>query len=504
MSEIGSGSRSLAGRYVLHRVLGRGGMATVYEGHDQRLDRRVAVKVVPVAGTEPTARQRFVQEAQSTARLFHPNIVALFDAGEVDGSLYIVMEFVAGRTLADEIKDRGRFATSHASTIAISVLAALDHAHRAGLVHRDVKPSNIMLADDGTVKLLDFGIAKRLDDLAGSLTTVGGIVGTPKYLAPEQVEGRPATPASDVYAVGVVLFEMLTGTPPFDGASPVATALAHAVAPVPDVSSLRDDLPETVVRALDTALRKDPAARFQTAAEMGEALTEAAGATSLVPGDRPEPRTPTMRMLPPPQPRDSTRPFERTRTSALARPREPTQIFPAGGYRRRRPAAWWLLSVAVLSVGAGVLIWWVSSSDPEESTAPPTATAGPAITTTVPGTTTVPATTTAPATTTTGAATTANPATVDGLLAALRANPDGYGPHADEIIKKLDAIARGGNKAGERAADLLEKVTEWVDDGEAPPAALSTLEAVLAPLIQPASDEDDDEENGNGNGNGND
>lgn len=436
----------------------------MYEGHDERLDRRVAVKVVPVADTDPTARQRFVREARSTARLPHPNIVAVFDAGEADGSLYIVMEFVAGRTLADEIKVQGRIATEHATAIAISVLAALGHAHRAGVVHRDVKPSNIMLADNGTVKLLDFGIAKRLDDLAGSLTRVGGIVGTPKYLAPEQVEGRPATPASDLYALGVVLFEMLAGAPPYDGESPIATALAHAVAPVPDVSSLRDDLSATLVRVLDTVLKKDPAARFPTAEEMRDALT-ATGATGPASTRRPAP----------------------------VRPRDATQIFPAGGYRRRRPAAWWLLSVVALSAGAGVLIWWVASGDPEESTARPTATetAGSAITTTV------------PATTTTAPTIAANPTTIDGVLAALRADPDAYGPHADEIIKKLDAIGRGGNKAGERAADLLEKVTKWVDAGEAPPAALATLEAVLAPMIEPASDNGGDD-NGNENGNGND
>ena len=195
---------------------GAAGMAIVYEGHDRRLDRRVAVKVVPAVATEPEARQRFVREARSTARLSHPNAVAVFDAGETDGYLYIVMEFVEGRTLAAELNDRGRIEPAEATTVAVSVLAALGHAHSAELVHRDVKPSNIMLSDDGTVKLLDFGIARRLDDLAGSMTKGGGVVGTPNYLAPEQVAGRPATPASDQYAVGVVLFEMLTGAPPFD------------------------------------------------------------------------------------------------------------------------------------------------------------------------------------------------------------------------------------------------------------------------------------------------
>ena len=151
MIEVKSGPRLLAGRYVLHRELGRGGMAIVHEGHDRRLDRRVAIKVVPVAATEPTARHRFVREARSTARLSHPNAVAVFDAGDSDGYLYIVMEFVDGRTLAEELSACGRIEPTRATAIALSVLVALDHAHSTGIVHRDVKPSNIMLTDDGTV-----------------------------------------------------------------------------------------------------------------------------------------------------------------------------------------------------------------------------------------------------------------------------------------------------------------------------------------------------------------
>jgi len=352
------------------------------------------------------------------------------------------------------------------------VLVALDHAHSTGIVHRDVKPSNIMLSHDGTVKLLDFGIAKHLDDLAGSVTNEGGVVGTPKYLAPEQVAGRPATPASDLYAVGVVLFEMLAGAPPFDGDSPIATALAHAVAPVPDVSSLRDDLPATWVRAIDKALAKDPADRFTTALEMRNALT----ANLMNTASDNKPLEPTMRMPPPPEPPDLARASERTPAPRPARAPESTQILPAEGYRRRRPAAWWLLGVAALVVVAGVLIWAVSSNDPGESAASPT-------TTSVPVTTTI-------------------PTTLDGVIAALQANPDAYGPHAGEIIDELAAIQRGDNP-NERADALLEQVTTWVDAGEATPATLSVLETVLTPLIESASANDATADGGKGNGNGN-
>ena len=243
-------------------------MAMVYAGRDRRLDRQVAVKVVPVAVTEPVGRARFVREARSAAGLCHPNAVAVFDAGEADGYLYIVMELVEGRSLATVLAESEPLDPAQATAIAASVLAALGQAHSAGIVHRDVKPSNIMVSYGGVVKLLDFGIARRLDDLAGEVTAAGEIVGTPKYLAPEQIEGRPTSPATDVYAVGVVLFEMLAGVAPFNGDSPVATALAHTTAPVPDVRALRPDVPNWLAMAIGRAMAKDPVDRFADAAAM--------------------------------------------------------------------------------------------------------------------------------------------------------------------------------------------------------------------------------------------
>ena len=436
MIGVDSTTRLLAGRYVLERLLGRGGMAMVYAGRDRRLDRQVAVKVVPVAVTEPVGRARFVREARSAAGLCHPNAVAVFDAGEADGYLYIVMELVEGRSLANVLAEAEPLEPSQATAIAASVLAALGQAHAAGIVHRDVKPSNIMVSYGGTVKLLDFGIARRLDDLAGEVTAAGEIVGTPTYLAPEQIEGRPTSPATDVYAVGVVLFEMLAGVAPFNGDSPVATALAHTTAPVPDVRSLRPDVPDWLAVAIGKAMAKDPADRFADAAEMQAALTEPSTASTGV-----------------------------LRTSAVAS--EPTQVLPSDGYRRRRRRPWWLVGVAALAV-ASLVAWtmasglfsFITSGDPPEQRS---AQASP---------------TTSPVT-----VTTAVPTTIGGVIAALQANPDAYGrQHTTSIVDELVLIEQG-DEPSERAANLLDSVAEWVEVAEVTPATLALLEPVLTPLI---------------------
>ena len=391
MIGVDSTTRLLAGRYVLERLLGRGGMAMVYAGRDRRLDRPVAVKVVPVAVTEPVGRARFVREAQSAAGLSHPNAVAVFDAGEADGYLYIVMELVEGRSLGNVLAEAGPLEPSQATAIAASVLAALGQAHAAGIVHRDVKPSNIMVSYGGTVKLLDFGIARRLDDLAGDVTVAGEIVGTPTYLAPEQIEGRPTSPATDVYAVGVVLFEMLAGVAPFNGDSPVATALAHTTAPVPDVRSLRPDVPDWLAMAIGKAMAKDPADRFADAAEMQAAL-------------------------------DRTLDGVHQRPPNIGGASEPTQVLPSDGYRRRRRRPWWLVGVAALAV-ASLVAWtmasglfsFITSGDPPEQRSAQAS----------PTTSSVPVTT-------------AVPTTIGGVIAALQANPDAYGrQHTTSIVDEL-------------------------------------------------------------------
>jgi serine/threonine-protein kinase len=345
-----------------------------------------------------------------------------------------------------------------AAAIAGSVLAALAQAHIAGIVHRDVKPSNIMVSYDGMVKLLDFGIARRLDDLAGDLTVGGAIVGTPTYLAPEQLEQRPTAAATDLYAVGVVLYEMLVGVPPFSGDSPAATADAHLNAAVPDVRAVRPDIPASLAVTVRRAMAKDPAQRYSDAPAMQAALTEGSvDSTSVL------------------------------RPSAS----EPTQLLLPVAYRHLRRRPWWLVGVAALVIG-GFVAWnlatglfsFITSGDaPESRSALASATTSLATTTTAP-------TTTAPTTTV--------PSTIAGLIAALQANPEGYArQHTTAIVSELVRIEQG-DAPSERAAALLDDVAAWVDNSEVTAATLALLEPVLTPLI--ATPVDDGGGNGNGGG----
>ena len=235
------GMRVLADRYALEHELAVGGFARVYRGTDRRLGRPVAVKLLEVgriATADPEARRRFVREARSSAGFTHPHAVTVFDAGEADGELFIVMELVDGPSLANAMAERGPFPEGDAVRIATQVLSALSAAHASGIVHRDVKPANILLDARGDAKLADFGIAKRFDDLTDSLTATGLIVGTPRYLSPEQARGEPISPASDLYAVGVILHEMLAGAPPFADESLLATANRERH-PIPRVDVVR-------------------------------------------------------------------------------------------------------------------------------------------------------------------------------------------------------------------------------------------------------------------------
>ncbi|MDQ3106510.1 MAG: serine/threonine protein kinase [Actinomycetota bacterium] len=269
-------SALLAARYRLGTTLGSGGMATVYEALDERLERTVAVKILrPDMAARVDVRARFEAEARSAARLTHPNVVAVFDTGEDDGVPFIVMEKLPGETLgdrmaasADEVAD-----SNWVLRVAGDVLGALGAAHAAGTVHRDVKPGNILMAGDGCAKVADFGIAKSLEVAeAADLTSTNQLIGTPAYVAPERILGEPATVRSDLYAMGVVLYEALSGRKPFAGTTPVATAYAIRHETPPALGTLRPDLPAHVVAAVERAMDREPARRFATAAEMAEAL----------------------------------------------------------------------------------------------------------------------------------------------------------------------------------------------------------------------------------------
>jgi serine/threonine-protein kinase len=273
----------LGGRYRLEERLAAGGMGTVWAATDQVLNRRVAVKVLN-EGLADDERfiERFRREAKAAAGLLHPNVAGVFDYGEEDGRPYIVMELIEGETLADRLARDGRFPPEEVARVGADVASALAVAHQAGILHRDVKPANIMLTNRGEVKVMDFGIAAEV--LAGStgLTGTGMVMGTAKYLSPEQATGRPSTPASDLYSLGAVLYEMLAGRAPFEAPSPMATALAHANDPAPALAELVPDVPPRLASVIERTLDKDPETRPASATVLA---AELAGDTAAAPDD---------------------------------------------------------------------------------------------------------------------------------------------------------------------------------------------------------------------------
>ena len=265
------------GRYRLERPLGRGGMATVYLGRDSELDRPVAVKVLAenLAG-DIAFRKRFLREARLAARLSHPNVVGVYDAGEdADGRLYIVMECIEGETLADVLRARRRLPAAEAVGLALQACRGLADAHAAGLVHRDVKPQNLLLRKDGTLKIADFGIARAAE--ATALTKVGTVLGTAAYLSPEQALGEEVTSAADVYSLGAVLYELVTGRLPYEFDSLADLAAKQAEGTITPMSDLAPDVPERVEDAVMRSLARNPQYRPSSAAELGRELAPEGG-----------------------------------------------------------------------------------------------------------------------------------------------------------------------------------------------------------------------------------
>ncbi len=260
-------------RYQIERQIGAGGMARVWLADDRLLGRKVAVKILSDRyASDPDFVERFRREASAAASLSHPNIVAVFDRGEAEGSYYIVMEYLPGPDLKEIIKDHGRLAPRHAVDAALQILAALGAAHKRDVIHRDVKPQNVIVAEDGHLKVTDFGIARAGDD--AGMTEVGSVIGTAQYLSPEQARGDDVTTASDCYSVGIVLYEMLTGRVPFDGDKPVAVAMRQVNEPPIAPRLLNPDVPPGLDAIVVKALEKRPGSRYRTAEEFSAALLE--------------------------------------------------------------------------------------------------------------------------------------------------------------------------------------------------------------------------------------
>jgi eukaryotic-like serine/threonine-protein kinase len=346
------------GRYRIIRKLGAGGMADVYLAEDQELGRRVAIKILNDRhAADDSFIERFRREAKNAAGLSHPNIVSIYDRGEAEGTYYIAMEFLDGRSLKELIVGRGPAPIKTAIDYARQILAAVGFAHRHGIVHRDIKPHNVLVGSEGRLKVTDFGIARSG---ASQMTEVGSIIGTAQYLSPEQARGAPVDQTSDLYSVGVVLFEMLTGQVPFTGDTPLEIAMKHLSEVPKPPSELRPEVPHDLDSVVLRALAKDPSERYQGADEMDADLarvleglpvdpeTETA-ATAVLSGSGVLAAAPTSVLTKP--------------TVAAPRTVPPGAGPPAGYYgyegppRRRRPIWPWVLSILLL-LAAGAAAWF--------------------------------------------------------------------------------------------------------------------------------------------------
>lgn len=313
--------RRVGGRYRLAEPLARGGMASVYRGRDEQLERDVAIKLMrSELGDDPKVLRRFEAEARRAASISHPNLVAVYDVGSEDGTPYIVMEIVEGGDLSSAVAREGPMDPRRAARIGADVADGLAAAHAAGVIHRDVKPGNILLDPDGRARVADFGIARAIGD--ESLTATGAMLGSVEYFSPEQARGERATAATDIYALGVVLYELVTGARPFTGDSPYAVATARLRQAPPDPREVNPDVPDELAGIIQRAMATDPAARHESAAKLrAELLGWLDGA----------PERPATSVL--------------AATAPAAQPAEG-----AAGRGRRRDRAAWLLGAAGLVI----------------------------------------------------------------------------------------------------------------------------------------------------------
>ena len=459
----------LADRYRLGSLIAGGGMGQVWRGRDTLLDRPVAVKVLrDQFAADPVFRARFRAEAQHAATLTHPHIAAVFDYGELPGSpgtpplAYLVMELVEGESLADVLRREGRLDVARALDVVRQAADGLGAAHAAGVVHRDIKPANLLVGHDGRVKLTDFGIARSVAGVA--VTATGQVMGTAHYLSPEQASGRPASPASDVYALGAVAYECLAGRRAFEGESPVQIAVMHIreePAPLPA------GIPPEVRSLVDRAMAKDPAVRFPEGAALRDAVDAVrAGGPAPAPPPTPTQAAPATAVLPAasvPPPATAVLPVVTGGAAPAERPR-----------RRRWPVAV-LLTLLLLAGGAGILAAALG-----DGAAPADRGAAPTAGTTAP-------TTTAPST----------PAGIEVVAADLVGRP--VREVQAELVGRGLAVELLPTETGEVPAG---RVTAVDPAGLLPPDAVVRLTYAVPPVPAPAPPPAPVDERGTGNGTG--
>lgn len=462
--------RLLDGRYRLLTLVGRGGMAVVWRGVDERLDRPVAVKVLDEAGlADPTAAQRFDREARTVARLAHPNVVAVHDVGRDGGVAYLVMELVDGDSLAAMLT-RGPLDIQLAVTIAVQVCDALAAAHATGVVHRDIKPGNILLTRTGAVKVCDFGIARLLQAATtqANLTSPATVLGTSEYMAPEQVAGDQVDARTDLYALGCVLYAMLTGGPPFTGDSPVSIAAQHLHRQAAPLRSRRANVPADLNALVDDLMAKNPAHRPANAVQVRARLTAlsdsdrstastavAVGPSAAWPQGR-APGIPATRALP---------------------------TVDTGGGHGSAPGRFRLVGVGVAALAivvaglAVIIVAVLLTGGPDGRQAGPPATPTASLTTTP--TTTTPSSATGPE-----QLVAEIQASIEQLAGAGELDPAA----AENLIQELDDIGRDlaegkVDKATKNVIDLRAKLAELVEEGELTPAGLQALTPSLDGLV---------------------